>query len=600
MSALQATASVWDEPAATARSSNRFLYKRHEPETTVLYGIVRHHLEPFLAHARESYQRPLPNYVVRELRNYLRCGILANGFSRVQCPQCHHEFLVAHSCKGRGLCPSCSSRRMTATAAHITTKVLPDVPVRQWVLSVPWEIRGLLAAKATVLSSVLRVFLSAIAGWYKRQAGEAGIVDPQPGAIAFVQRFGGALNLHVHYHVVCVDGVFAKTDAGAVLFRAARPPSQLDIGMVAAEVGRRVKNMLRRQGLIVDEPGEGRADEAATSAIDACMQTALASGSFERIEDGTEQPPISIDEARFDHRRKSPWSAEADGFSVHAGVWIAASDAAGREKLLRYCARPTLSLERLGVLPDGRVTYRVKYPRKGGRTHLVMDPMTFMARVAALIPPPRHALVRYSGVLAPASKWRLLVVPAAGGGSGCDHVQPQGEAGNRETTPAPPTRKLTEPPAPENNAPRATASVEPASAPMPAAPYPLVHVDGGDPKVVETADPRPGRFRGRRSTPYIDWATLMRRSMGIDVLECPKCQGRMRPIADITEREVVEKILRHLNLPLAPELLSDGATAAYDITGAPLLEDGWRPGHATGGRGPPAEWDGVDAPAPDG
>ena len=195
---------------------------------------------------------------------------------------------------------------MTATAAHITTKVLPDVPVRQWVLSVPWQIRGLLAAKATVLSSVLRVFLSAIAGWYKRQAGEAGIVDPQPGAIAFVQRFGGALNLHVHYHVVCVDGVFAKTDAGAVLFRAARPPSQLDIGMVAAEVGRRVKNMLRRQGLIVDEPGEGRADEAATSAIDACMQTALASGSFERIEDGTEQPPISIDEARFDHRRSSP------------------------------------------------------------------------------------------------------------------------------------------------------------------------------------------------------------------------------------------------------------------------------------------------------
>jgi len=56
------------------------------------------------------------------------------------------------------------------------------------------------------------------------------------------------------------------------------------------------------------------------------------------------------------------------------------------------------------------------------------------------------------------------------------------------------------------------------------------------------------KFRGRRSTSYIDWASLMKRSMGIDVLSCPKCEARMQPVAVITQREVIDKILVHLRL----------------------------------------------------
>ena len=52
---------------------------------------------------------------------------------------------------------------MTATAAHLALKVFPDVAVRQWVLSLPYELRGLLAAKAPVLSCVLRLFLLNVA-----------------------------------------------------------------------------------------------------------------------------------------------------------------------------------------------------------------------------------------------------------------------------------------------------------------------------------------------------------------------------------------------------------------------------------------------------
>ena len=54
----------------------------------------------------------LPRYVERELAEYLRCGILAHGFARVRCQACADELVVAFSCKRRGICPSCTARRM--------------------------------------------------------------------------------------------------------------------------------------------------------------------------------------------------------------------------------------------------------------------------------------------------------------------------------------------------------------------------------------------------------------------------------------------------------------------------------------------------------
>jgi len=52
--------------------------------------------------------------------------------------------------------------------------------------------------------------------------------------------------------------------------------------------------------------------------------------------------------------------------------------------------------------------------------------------------------------------------------------------------------------------------------------------------------------------PRVDWATLLRRSFSVDVLECPKCHGRLRMIAVITEREAARRILTHLGLPTEP------------------------------------------------
>ena len=109
-------------------------YAPRRPTESVLYEMVRRHLESFIRWARETYEKPLPRYVEDELRGYLRCGVFAHGFVRCRCDHCGHELVVAFSCKARGICPSCAGRRMANVAAHLVDRVLPDVPVRQYVL----------------------------------------------------------------------------------------------------------------------------------------------------------------------------------------------------------------------------------------------------------------------------------------------------------------------------------------------------------------------------------------------------------------------------------------------------------------------------------
>ena len=113
--------------------------------TWTLSSTVAHHAEG----------AGLLAFVEREFRDFLICGVLAHGFARLRCGQCALERLVPFSCKGRGFCPSCGGRRMTESAAHLLDDVLPRVPVRQWVLSVPYRLRYLLAWNHDLCRAVL-------------------------------------------------------------------------------------------------------------------------------------------------------------------------------------------------------------------------------------------------------------------------------------------------------------------------------------------------------------------------------------------------------------------------------------------------------------
>ena len=103
---------------------------------------------------------------------------------------------------------------MVETAAHLADHVIPRLPVRQWVLSVPKRLRYFLQADPAVQNLALHIFLSAVEQGLRSAcpvAQDSQAPSTRIGAVAFIHRFGALLNPHVHFHCVVVDGVF-ETD----------------------------------------------------------------------------------------------------------------------------------------------------------------------------------------------------------------------------------------------------------------------------------------------------------------------------------------------------------------------------------------------------
>ena len=190
-------------------SSHR--YQRHQPENTSLYPIVERHLSP-MRDELQRHEAPLPRFVLTEFQDYLRCGQLEYGFVRVKCNGCRHEHLVAFSCKRRGFCPSCGARRMIETSAHLVDHVIPDVPVRQWVLSFPWPLRLLFASRPDALGRCLAVIVRAIQTDLTRRAGLTAGSGARTGVVTLIQRFGSALNLNIHLHMLILDGGNSRSE----------------------------------------------------------------------------------------------------------------------------------------------------------------------------------------------------------------------------------------------------------------------------------------------------------------------------------------------------------------------------------------------------
>jgi ribosomal protein S27E len=181
-------------------------YARHRPEETLLYQVIDDHYVDFIAQL-EAQGRALPKFVRREFEDYLKCGRLEHGFLRLRCSDCHAEQLLAFSGKRRGFCPSCGARRMVESAALLVDEVLPRVPLRQWVLSVPYPLRFLFASNSVAVGEALAIVYRALSGFLLRKAGLTRR-QAQCGAVTLIQRFGSALNLNVHFHMLVPDGVY--------------------------------------------------------------------------------------------------------------------------------------------------------------------------------------------------------------------------------------------------------------------------------------------------------------------------------------------------------------------------------------------------------
>ena len=176
-----------------------------------------------------------------------------------------------------------------------------------------------------------------------------------------------------------------------------------------------------------------------------------------------------------------PLCASLDGFTLHAATRAGAEDVAGREALLRYILRPPIAQERVELRPDGLVRIALKRAYTDGTVAVEMDPLSLLCRLAASVPPPRHHIVRYAGVLASASAWRSRIAP-----------------------------------------PRAVAETPVAETPANDAP--------------------PKRAVGT----YRAWAELLKRTFDVDVLHCPKCNGRMKLVAMVTNPVSIARYLAKL------------------------------------------------------
>jgi hypothetical protein len=106
--------------------------------------------------------RPFPRYVCKEIDEYLKSGQPEYGFLRLRCGSCHAKRLLAFSGQHRGFCPSCGARRMAESAALLLDEVLPQQPMRQCVLSVPFQLRFLFASQPAIMGRVLGIVYCAI------------------------------------------------------------------------------------------------------------------------------------------------------------------------------------------------------------------------------------------------------------------------------------------------------------------------------------------------------------------------------------------------------------------------------------------------------
>jgi hypothetical protein len=463
-------------------------YEPQDPSRTVLYNTIAAHLEIFLALLDDNPDaKGLPDYVQREFYDYLQCGILAHGFLRLGGDSCQKEVLLAFSCKRRAFCPSCSGRRMAQTAAHLVECVMPWVPTRQWVVSVPMPLRYWTAPSRDLTAQVHGIIRTTIAQFYVNQAVKRGAKrhNVQPGSVTFLQRFGGALQRNVHSQVIVIEGVFLdRTDQGLTpRFLKGEPPSDADMAHVVQNISRRVIRTLRRLGYLEagmeipvatgDDPLRDNEPELARPmAASGTQRIAFgerAGQNVRRIGSGFgyegERPEL-----------KGPRCVSVNGFSLHANTEIPAHRRDQLERLIRYTARGALSLERLEQDANGDLMYRFNRPWSDGTTGIKLSPLELLEKLAALVPLPRAHLVRYGGCLAPHSKLRAAIIPTP---------RQQG-------------------------------------------------VDGDETK--------PG-------TPYWNWARLLGRVCDVDMTSCPFCRrGSLRIIAAITQESVITRILRHLKL----------------------------------------------------
>ena len=305
----------------------------------------------------------------------------------------------------------------------------------------------------------------------------------QTGAVTLIQRFGSALNLNLHFHMLVLDGVYVENDYGSLRFHRVKAPSFDELKALVHAISHRVARFLEKRGFL-ERDAESSYLALEPDDDDAMAQLQGHSITY-RIAVGPQQgrkvftlqtlPPDEDDSGGSDRVAKEA------GFSLHAGVSTEIHQRDRLERLCRYITRPAVSEKRLAITSNGNVRYQLKTPYRDGTTHVIFEPLDFIAKLAALVPKPRTNLTRFHGVFAPNSKFRVRVTPAKRGSG----RKPTGESW-LDKTPAERRQSMT-------------------------------------------------------------WMQRLKRVFNLDIETCERCAGQVKIIACIEDPAVIERILAHVN-----------------------------------------------------
>jgi hypothetical protein len=321
--------------------------------------------------------------------------------------------------------------------------------------------------------------------------------------VTLIQRFGSALNLNIHFHMLFLDGVYIGDSSGhPVRFRWVKAPTRNELTQLTHTIAQRIARYLERQGLLERDTGNiFLTPEAMDAAEEDPSNQLLGSSITYRIAVGPQQGrKVFTLQTLPNLEPDNPFSGsvgEAAGFSLHAGIATKANERSKLERLCRYITRPAISTKRLSLTHNGQVRYELKTPWHNGTTHIIFEPLDFMfrtngmsrahgcagatiSRLVALVPKPRVNLTRFHGVFAPNSKHRALVTPAKRG-------------------------------------------------------------KGKIPRSLDD-DTTPAERRAAMT-----WAQRLKRVFDIDVTTCCECGGDVKIIASIEDPAVIQKILAHLD-----------------------------------------------------
>ena len=317
----------------------------------------------------------LPRRVKLEVQRYLECGNVRYGFVEVTCEGCSDSRLVAFSCKGRGWCPSCTTRRSIETGAHLEA-VLPRVAHRQWTLSLPFSVRFAVVKQPALLKKLEVRLVRAVWRWQRATARRLGVRKRlRGGAVCFWQWFGSSLQLTPHLHLLVPEALWYQDGEAMHL----PPPDEADVEAVLQRTLRQAMRDWEN------------------------LDAAWAEDEYEGLQQRAIQEKLPLSEALVPSSRRRR-VAVAQGFSLHADTAVHGNDRQGLERLARYGARGPIAECRLRRTSDGRYEYT---PKKGVAFTLTAEAL--VRRLLALVPPARLHLTSFHGVYAPHAALRPLV-----------------------------------------------------------------------------------------------------------------------------------------------------------------------------------------------